>query len=491
VTRSPLPLTGLVEVLRASNLLTDVVGPGEVSLRGVSQDSRTVQPGDLFLAWTGVERDAHEFVAAAAQAGAVAAVVEHAVDGVGIPQLVVNDGRLAGALAADAVLGSPWKELFVVAVTGTNGKTTTTLMLRHLLLHLGPAATMGTLGLFEADGSVRPGSEGLTTPGPVQLAVWLRSLVDTGVRSLTMEASSHALAQRRLDALRVNVAVFTNLTQDHLDYHQDLEEYFRAKAHLVDLLDEGGTLVVNAADPAWRKLPHCARMLSFGVEAEADVQALELRLEARGSRFRLVWGGQSADVHLPLPGRFNVENALGAAAAALVAGVPLGVIAERLGTAPQVAGRMEVVVPGPYTVLIDFAHTPDALRGVLDALRPLTPGRLIALFGAGGDRDRRKRRPMAEIVAARADQVFLTSDNPRTEDPEQILDDLEAGLVGVPYERMADRREAIGRALGQLRAGDVLLLAGKGHELYQIVGTEKLPFDERAVVHAWLERGAA
>jgi UDP-N-acetylmuramoyl-L-alanyl-D-glutamate--2,6-diaminopimelate ligase len=477
-------------VLRAAGLLRETVGPVDVPIAGVSQDSRTVAAGDLFLAWAGVERDAHAFVPEAARAGAVAAVVERPVPEAHIPQLVVSDGRLAGALAADAVLGSPWKDLFLVAVTGTNGKTTTTLILRHVLLHRGPAAAIGTLGLVQPDGSVRAGTEGLTTPGPVQLATWLRALVDEGVTGLAMEASSHALAQRRLDALRVNVAVFTNLTQDHLDYHADLDDYFRAKARLVELLDENGTVVANACDPAWQRLPPHPRHVTFGVDVDADVRASAVELRPRGSRFLLGFAGESISVELPLPGRFNVENALGAAAAALVAGVPLRVVAERLRTAPQVPGRLEVVVREPYTVLIDFAHTPAALAGVLDALRPLVGGRLVVLFGAGGDRDRAKRRPMAESVAARADHVVLTSDNPRTEDPERILDDLEAGLGGVSYERVTDRREAIRRALARARPGDVVLLAGKGHETYQIVGTEKRPFDERVVVRECL-RGAA
>lgn len=491
MSRAPFPLERVASVLRASGLLTGVVGRADVEVLGVSQDSRTVVPGDLFLAWVGLERDAHAFLPDAVRAGAVAAVVERPVPEAAVPQLVVGDGRLAAALAADAVLGSPWRDLFVVAVTGTNGKTTTALILRHVLLDLGPAAAMGTLGLVEPDGSVRPGTEGLTTPGPVQLGTWLRSLVDAGVRSLTMEASSHALAQRRLDAIRVDVAVFTNLTQDHLDYHLDLEDYFRAKARLVDLLDEDGTVVLNAGDPAWQRLPARPRRITFAVEGDADVRAVDVGLRAGGSSFRLAFRGDTAAVELPLPGRFNVENALGAAAAALVAGLPLGLVAERLGSAPQVPGRLEVVIPEPYAVLIDFAHTPDALRGVLETLRPLVRGRLVVLFGAGGDRDRKKRRPMAETVAARADYVVLTSDNPRTEDPEAILDDLEAGLVGVDYERVADRREAIRRALGSARPGDVVLLAGKGHERYQIVGTERRPFDERLVVRECLGRGAA
>jgi UDP-N-acetylmuramoyl-L-alanyl-D-glutamate--2,6-diaminopimelate ligase len=316
-------------------------------------------------------------------------------------------------------------------------------------------------------------------------------LVDEGVKSVAMEASSHALAQRRLDALRVDVAVFTNFTQDHLDYHGDLERYFEAKARLVGLVTNDGTLVLNADDPAWRRLPEGRRRLTFSLNGEGDLCASAVRTRADGSSFQLAFQGETVPVDLPLPGRFNVENALGAAGAALLAGIPLGVVAERLASAPQVPGRLEVVLQTPYTVLIDFAHTPDALNGVLTALRPLVDGRLIVLFGAGGDRDRGKRRAMAAAVAACADHVLLTSDNPRTEDPEAILDDLEPGLSGVDYERIVDRREAIGRALALARPGDVVLLAGKGHERYQIVGTEKRPFDERLVVREWLGRGAA
>lgn len=482
-------LSELAGILRAADLLVEVRGAGDPSVLGVAQDSRAVQPGELFLAWRGAQADAHAFVPAAAVAGACAAIVERPVPEASIPQLVVRDGRLAGALAANALLGDPGSELFLVAVTGTNGKTTTALLTRHLLSRRGPAAALGTLGLVGPEGKVRPGSEGLTTPGPVQLARWLRALADEGVRSVAMEASSHALAQRRLDALRFDVAVFTNLTQDHLDFHGDLGEYFRAKARLVELLAADGTLVVNRDDDAWGSLSWAGRTLTFAVEREADVRARNVRLGAAGSTFRLEAGGGAAAVELPLLGRFNVENALGAAAVALVAGLAIADVAEGLSRAPQVPGRLERVTTEPVPVLIDFAHTPDALAGVLATLRPLVKGRLIAVFGAGGDRDRSKRRPMAEAVARTADLALLTSDNPRTEDPERILDDLEPGLAGIAYERIADRRAAIARALEVARPGDLVLLAGKGHETYQLVGTEKRPFDERVVVRELL--GAA
>ena len=488
--RAPLRLSELAELLRAADLLVETCGASDPTITGVCQDSRVARPGDLFVAWKGVQTDAHEFVAAAAAAGAIAAVVEAAVSSAPIPQLVVRDGRLAGALAANAVLGDPSSDLFLVAVTGTNGKTTTALLTRHLLARLGPAAALGTLGLVGPDGAARLGTEGLTTPGPVQLVSWLRDLADEGVRSLTLEASSHALAQRRLDALRFDVAVFTNLTQDHLDFHGTLEEYFLAKARLVELLETDGTLVLNGDDRAWDRISWDGHTVTFALGREADVRGLDLELGAAGSTFRLVTAAGTAWVELPLLGRFNVENALAAAAAALTLGLSLADVAAGLAGAPQVPGRLERVTTDPVPVLIDFAHTPAAMAGVLELLRPLVGGRLVVVFGAGGDRDRTKRRPMAEAVARLADLAIVTSDNPRTEDPERILDDLEPGLRGSSYERITDRRAAIARALEIARPGDMVLLAGKGHETYQVVGTERRPFDERLVVRELLQ-GAA
>jgi len=480
-------LDAVGDVLRSADLLLDTLHAADVALTGVSQDSRQTRAGDLFLAWKGTTSDAHDFVGAAAEHGAVATVVERPV-ALDIPQLVVRDGRRAAALAADFVMGSPSAELLTIGVTGTNGKTTTAMLVRHLLAPTIPTAVIGTLGLVDGDG-VREGTGALTTPGPVQVAVWLRELVDGGMGAVVIEASSHALAQRRLDGVGFDIAVFTNLTQDHLDYHADLGEYFEAKARLVELVRPEGTVVVNGDEPAWGRLELMGRKRrSFAVDAEADVRASDLELDAAGARFTLTVGGQGRSVETPLVGRYNVENALGAIAAALAAGIPLDDIAERLRSAPQVSGRLEAVATSPFTVLIDFAHTPDALASALAAVKPLTSGRLIVVFGAGGDRDATKRRPMAEAVRSVADLIVLTSDNPRTEDPERILDDLAAGLQGAAYERIADRREAIERALSIARPGDTVVLAGKGHETYQIVGTEKRPFDERRIVTACLDR---
>ena len=478
---APVTLGAVSDVLRSAGLLTEARATGDVAVTGVSQDSRTTRAGDLFLAWAGTASDAHEFVGDAVKQGAVATVVERRLP-IGVPQLVVSDGRRAAALAADVVMGYPSRRLRTFAVTGTNGKTTTAILIRHLMGPDVPTAVIGTLGLLERNG-VRPGSEKLTTPGPVQVAVWLRELADGGMSAVVFEASSHALDQRRLDALKFEVVVFTNLTQDHLDYHADLADYFAAKARLVELAAERGTIVVNRGDPAWDRLDTMGKAVrTFGIERPADVSARDLRLDAEGATFTLRVDGTERRVRTPLLARHNVENALAAAAAALAAGISLDAVVERLGTAPQVSGRLEAVVTSPFAVLIDFAHTPAALASALAAVKPLTRGRLIVLFGAGGDRDRAKRRPMAEAVAGVADVIVLTSDNPRTENPERILDDLEAGLVGVEYRRVSDRRAAIEEALRMARPGDTVVLAGKGHERYQVIGQEKRPFDERQIV---------
>jgi UDP-N-acetylmuramoyl-L-alanyl-D-glutamate--2,6-diaminopimelate ligase len=483
-------LDALSGVLRAADLLLDTRLAADVTVTGVCQDSREARAGDLFLAWAGTDSDAHDFVASAVDHGAVATVVERPLD-LDVPQLVVRDGRRAAALAAHFVMGSPSTELLTVGITGTNGKTTTAMLIRHLLDPTIPTAVIGTLGLIDRDG-VRTGTTGLTTPGPVQVAVWLRELVDGGLGAVVLEASSHALAQHRLSGMSVDIAVFTNLSGDHLDYHGDRDEYFAAKAKLVDLVEPEGTVVVNQAEPAWQELDVAGRTLrSFGLDGGADVRASELELDARGARFLLSASGETRPVETPLVGRYNVENVLAATTAALAAGISLDAIVERLRHAPQVSGRLEAIVTAPFTVLVDFAHTADALESALAAVKPLTPGRLIVVFGAGGDRDRSKRRPMAEAVRGAADVVILTSDNPRTEDPENILDDLAAGLEGVDYQRICDRREAIQHALRTARSGDTVVLAGKGHETYQIVGTEKRPFDEREIVMDCLQGGAA
>jgi UDP-N-acetylmuramoyl-L-alanyl-D-glutamate--2,6-diaminopimelate ligase len=489
MSRTPLTLQAVAQRLRDAQLLLDVRGPLDFSVTGVSQDSRAVGPGDLFLAWKGREYDAHKYLPQVAEAGASAAVVEEFTDSVTLSQLKVSDGRLAAALVADAVLGSPWRSLFMGGVTGTNGKTTTAVLARHLLQRRSPSGAIGTLGLMDSTGAVRPGTEGLTTPGPVTLSSWISGLAEEGFESLVMEASSHALDQFRLDGLRFDAAAFTTLGRDHLDYHADMAEYRDAKARLLDLLKPEGWAVVNADDRGWDAVSFPqGRTLQVGVDGRSDLRAEGVELLPHGSTFELVAGEDRAPVALPLLGRFNIENALSAAGIAYVAGMSVAEIAEGLTHGPQIPGRIEVVVADPFTVLIDFAHTPDALETVLKALRPVVPGRLIVLFGAGGDRDRGKRARMGEVVARLADLGVVTSDNPRTEDPELIIDDVVEGMVGSSYLRVGDRKTAIGKAVALALPGDLVLLAGKGHESYQVLGREKHPFDEKAIVHEALDR---
>jgi UDP-N-acetylmuramoyl-L-alanyl-D-glutamate--2,6-diaminopimelate ligase len=357
-------------------------------------------------------------------------------------------------------------------------------MLRHLLETAErPAASIGTLGvLLGGAGEPLDGGAGLTTPGPVELQRVFRALVDRGVRTVAIEVSSHALDQHRVEGVRFDAAVFTNLTRDHLDYHGTMDAYLAAKARLIAHLAAGGVAVLNADDPAWAALPRAERVLSFsGAGGPADVVVRDVTFQPAGSVATLAAGDETVALRLPVLGDFNVANAAGAAAVAYALGMPLADAAMRLSTLPQAPGRLEVVHTQP-TVLRDYAHTPDALERALAAVRPFALGRLIVVFGAGGDRDRGKRPEMGAIAARLADLAIVTSDNPRTEDPERILDDIVGGMGAARHERIEDRRAAIARALELAGPDDVVLLAGKGHETYQIRGTEKLPFDERAIV---------
>ena len=471
----------VLDALRREDLLLDA--PRELpEISGITTDSRTVVPGVLYAAVRGSETDGHRFVADAARRGAVAAMVEVPQEAA-LAQVLVRDGRRAALAAARAWHGDPSRQLVLVGVTGTNGKTTTTGLLRHLLNGAGTAGSIGTLGAYDGTGAAVP-SAGLTTPGPVDLQATLAALRDRGTTHVVMETSSHSLDQGRVDGLTFAAGVFTNLTRDHLDYHGSMEHYLAAKLRLSSYLALDGIEVVNLDDPVWRAMPDRNGRVTFGQHPAADVRASGLAMDAAGSRFRLGsrWG--SAEVALPLLGDFNVANALAAAACALGMGRPIGEVAQRLAAAPQVPGRMERIAGRPCVVLRDYAHTPDALERALATLRPLTAGKLIVVFGCGGDRDRGKRPIMGRIAAELADLAVVTSDNPRTEDPDAIIHDIEEGMGSVPHLREPDRREAIAVALQAAGPDDTLLLAGKGHETYQVIGTEKVPFDEREIVRA-------
>jgi len=479
VTFAPSALRDALE--RASELVA-VRGTLPPACVDLTDDSRLVRPGALFVAVRGTTTDGHDHLDAARQAGATAAIVEERAVSP-LPALVVRSGRQAAAIAARFVFDDPARAMQVIGVTGTNGKTTTVSILRHLLdAPDAPAASVGTLGvLCGSAGSPLPDTPPLTTPGVIELYRILRRLADRGVRRVAAEVSSHSLDQRRVEGVVFHAAVFTNVTRDHLDYHGTMAAYVAAKARLAAHLAPDGVAVVNADDPAWEALPPVPRRVTFGTAERADVRATQVRYAAGGSTWTLSAGGTSVEVGLPLLGAFNVANALGAAACAWAMGHPLQTIARRLRSLPQVTGRLERLLERPL-VLRDYAHTPDALARALEALRPFTRGRLIVVFGCGGDRDRGKRPLMGEVAARQADLAIVTSDNPRTEDPGRILDEIEAGMGGTAHERVEDRRAAIARALHLAADGDVVLLAGKGHETYQIRGTTSYPFDERVVV---------
>jgi UDP-N-acetylmuramoyl-L-alanyl-D-glutamate--2,6-diaminopimelate ligase len=486
-----IPVARIIRALERDGLLSQLYGKLPASVGALTDDSRAVVPGSMFIAVRGSSRDGHDFLADAQRSGATLAMVEQ--EGrTALPALMVSDGRRAAAVAAAAAYDEPASELSLMAVTGTNGKTTTVGILRHLLdIPADAAASIGTLGVLRGSAGVPvPGGSGLTTPGPVELQRVLRTLVDGGVRSVAMEVSSHSLDQHRVEGVAFDAAVFTNLTRDHLDYHGSMDAYLAAKTRLVDHLADDGVAVVNADDPAWRAL-EVERVTTFGIASEsADMRAIDVRYTPRGSAWTLSGGGERADVQLPLIGSFNVANALGASAAAWARGHSVFEIAERLAILPQIPGRLEVLSERP-TVLRDYAHTPDALERALGAVRPFTPGRLIVVFGCGGDRDRGKRPLMGAVAERLADHVIITSDNPRTEDPERILDDIAAGMTTKRHERIEERRAAIARALDSADPErDVVLLAGKGHETYQIRGTTLLPFDEREIVTELLRNAA-
>jgi UDP-N-acetylmuramoyl-L-alanyl-D-glutamate--2,6-diaminopimelate ligase len=480
-------LASVTSALEAAGLLVAVRGTLPEFVDSIADDSREVVPNSLFMAVKGAVRDGHDYLERAEKQGASAAIAEDP-SRTSLPVIVVREGRKSAAIAASTAFGNPSRKLRMIGITGTNGKSTTAGILRHLVDDKGArSASIGTLGvLLGTNGEVVPGGDELTTPGPVELQRILRELVDRGVRWVAMEVSSHSLDQKRIDGLEFDAAVFTNFTRDHLDYHVTMEAYFTAKAALMLYLKPEGYAAVNADDPAWDELPRSRQKILFGVSSRSEVKATGVQFSPAGSVWTVHYRDESFPVSLPLIGNVNVHNALGAIAVAVTLGMPLGTLASRLTDLPQVPGRLEVISQLP-TVLRDYAHTPDAVDRALAAIRPFVSGRLILVFGAGGDRDRGKRPKMGAAAEQGADVVIVTSDNPRTEDPERILDDVEAGMTAGKHERIENRRQAIARALDLAEPGDVVLLAGKGHETYQIRGTTKAPFDEKEIVRELLK----
>ncbi|HEU4333190.1 MAG TPA: UDP-N-acetylmuramoyl-L-alanyl-D-glutamate--2,6-diaminopimelate ligase [Candidatus Eisenbacteria bacterium] len=457
----------------------------------VQYDSRAVGTGDLFVAVPGAKADGHAFLAAARAKGALAAVVERFVPDEPLPQIAVESARRALALLAGEETDHPSRELTLVGVTGTNGKTTTTHLVRAALERHGErTGVIGTVG-YEFEGVRTDAAH--TTPEAPELSRLLRLWRDAGADAVVMEVSSHALALDRTYGLAFDAGVFTNLTQDHLDFHGTLEAYRDAKARFFRAGDRGDRSkpfvgVLNLDDPAgaWLREHGDGRFLTFGRSAAAEVSAEDVRLGPTGTRLRIRHPRGTEPVALRLRGAFNVMNALGAFGACYVLGVPPAEIAEGLGALERVPGRLEPVEAGqPFQVFVDYAHTPDALERALEAVRALEPARLRCVFGCGGDRDRGKRPLMGAAAARLADDVIVTSDNPRSEDPAAIVAEILAGVPGegaaARVRSIVDRAEAIGAAVDACEPGDALLIAGKGHETYQILGDRTIEFDDRAV----------
>ncbi len=462
------------------------VGGEGVEVGGVAYDSRRVARGDLFVAVRGYVTDGHHFAGAALEAGAAALVLEREVEGIpgGTPRLIVPSGREALALIADAFYGHPSGELALVGVTGTNGKTTTSFLIDAILRAAG--RTTGLMGTIHYRVGDRILEQPRTTPEAPDLQAYLGGMLEAGASHAVMEVSSHGVALERVRGCEFAAVVFTNLTQDHLDFHGEMESYFRAKLRLF-AESRPAASVLNFDDPYGRRIAQEAggSVWSYGFAGDAQVRPEDLSLSADGTAFELVHPGGRVRIETPLIGRHNASNILAASAACLALGLSPGEVAAGVRSLASVPGRLERVDAGqPFLVVVDYAHTEDALRRVLEFARPVTKGRLLTLMGCGGDRDRRKRPLMAAAAARASDWVVMTSDNPRTEDPAAILREVEAGVGLVPGGRgrvrtIVDRREAIRVILAEARPGDTVVIAGKGHETYQIVGRERLPFDDR------------
>ena len=449
-----------------------IVGTLPETITAIAVDSRTVLPGSLFVAVRGERADGHRFAQVAVARGAAVLVVERELD-VDVPQAVVADTRVAISRLAAAFYGYPSQALTVFGVTGTNGKTTTAYLLRGILEAAGlPCGVIGTLGGAFGD---RTWALENTTPPALELQGVLAEMRDAGARAVAMEVSSHALALGRVDDVRFRAAALTNVTRDHLDFHGTPARYVAAKRRLFDLAQHA---VLNVDDPAGRTFAReFAPATTYAIERAAQLRASSIVLQGDGTRFDA--GG--LHVEIGLPGRFNVANALAAIGLARAAGIDDGAIVRGLAATRAVPGRMERIGAFGIDAIVDYAHTPDALANVLRAARETTRGRLVVVFGCGGDRDAGKRAEMGRIAAEIADAVIVTSDNPRSENPSAIA---AAVAGGIAAEVILDRRTAIRRAIGDARAGDTVVVAGKGHETYQIVGEARLPFDDRDEVRS-------
>ncbi len=466
----------------------DLINFKNIDITGISYNSKTTKKGDIFVCLVGEHTDGHEFALGAIENGAAALLVEKKVEGTKVPQVVVSSTRHKIADIADRFYSSPSKGINLIGITGTNGKTTVTHLIQKIFEENGQkCALIGTLGYkLSSNGEYRDAKH--TTPQAPELQATLRMIKDVEkIDNVVMEVSSHALEQNRVGGCRFNGAVLTNLTQDHLDYHITMENYFKAKAILFKNLKEGNFAVINADDEYGDRfiseVPEGVRVLTYGVRQQSDVMARNINFSMNGAEFTLVANGKEHKVNLHMNGMFSVYNVLAAITSSIAIGIDIEIALKALQNVKGVAGRFEVVVKKPL-VIVDYAHTPDGLENVLKSAREITPkdGKLICLFGCGGDRDATKRPKMGSIAERLADKIVITSDNPRSEDPQAIITDIIAGLKSVNTESIIvepDRGTAISLLKAIANNNDVVLIAGKGHEDYQILKDKTIHFDDR------------
>ena len=484
-----------LKTLLAAIPVRQIIGTLDRPVESIAYDSRRMQRNGLFVAIRGEKVDGHEFIGQAVEKGASVIVAEREEKHLRATSVVVEDTRTALADLSTIFYGRPAQRLKLAAVTGTNGKTTTSFLIKHICEKAGlRCGLIGTVR-YEIGERVLPAIR--TTPESLDLQELLAQIVNAGCRAAAMEVSSHALAQDRTRGLEWNVAVFTNLTQDHLDFHGTMESYFESKAKLFTQLGQQenkrkSVAVVNIDDRYGQqlldKIDESVVIVTYGMGARADFRASNYRVEFSGTSYQLDARGKSYLVRVPLIGRFNVMNSLAALAAANGLGVDLRAAVLSLGKSPQVPGRLEMVpAKRQFQVFVDYAHTPDALANVLKTLRELHPQRLIVVFGCGGDRDRKKRPLMGEMVDRHADYAVITSDNPRKEDPSAIIVEIEKGFRSTHFEKIVDRTEAINRAIALAQPRDIVLIAGKGHENYQEFADHTVPFDDIQVARRAIE----
>lgn len=477
-------LDELIEYLKYK----DLINFKNIDITGISYNSKTTKKGDIFVCLIGEHTDGHEYAKMAIEQGAVALLVERKVEGVDVPQVQVASTKLQIADIADRFYSSPSKGINLIGVTGTNGKTTVTHLIQKILEEYGKkCALIGTLGYKLSSNSEYRNAKH-TTPQAVELQATLRMIKDIEkIDNVVMEVSSHALEQNRVGGCRFNGAVFTNLTQDHLDYHITMENYFKAKAILFQKLQEGNFAVINIDDEYGERflseVPEGVLKLTYGVKNNADIMAKDIKFTSNGAEFTLVANNKEYNVNLHMNGMFSVYNVLAAVGSSVAMGIDVEIALKSLQNVHGVAGRFEVVNKKPL-VIVDYAHTPDGLENVLKTAREITPanGKLICVFGCGGDRDATKRPKMGAIAQKLADKIIITSDNPRSENPQQIITDIIAGLQSVDPEIVTvepDRKEAIAMLKNLASNNDVVLIAGKGHEDYQILKDRTIHFDDR------------